>query len=192
LSYTATKEYFSKRDANRAHKKYGDSVFLFSPREGVTCNRRTETCSRPQWTKRVFGDEASRLRQLDRRNMRPDRDVRPDRDDRAADNRLPRRLRERLDDDDAGPNLWPPAQARDDERAARRRLLMLSGPGADDDDRLRRLPTSRIQRDDRDDSERPRLRPRNGDTDRPLLPRRMRPETRERSGGGGCTRNLCD
>jgi hypothetical protein len=67
-------------------------------------------------------------------------------------------------------------QARDDERATGRKLPTLNR-GADDDDRLRRSPMSPAQRDD---SDRPRARPRNGDTDQLLLPRR-----REKHEGGG-------
>ena len=49
-SYHATKRYLGERDANRAYKKYGDSVFLFSPRPGVSCDRRSKECSDGQWT----------------------------------------------------------------------------------------------------------------------------------------------
>jgi hypothetical protein len=49
-SYHATARYLGERDANRAYKKYGDSVFLFSPRPGVSCDRRTQECSDGQWT----------------------------------------------------------------------------------------------------------------------------------------------
>jgi hypothetical protein len=49
-SYHATARYLGERDANQAYKKYGDSVFLFSPRPGVSCDRRTQECSDGQWT----------------------------------------------------------------------------------------------------------------------------------------------
>jgi hypothetical protein len=162
LSYTATREFFGEREAKRAYRKYGDSVFLFSPREGVTCNRRTETCTRPQWTQRIFGDEPSRPRQLDRRNIRPDRDD----DDRAADDRLPRRLRERIDDDDAGPILLPPARARDTERTVERSLPAPNRRA--DDIGPRRSPPARLERDDNDQ---PRSRPGSDNTGPLLLPR---------------------
>lgn len=44
-SYQATARYLGESEANRAYKKYGDSVFLFSPRPGVSCDRRTKACS---------------------------------------------------------------------------------------------------------------------------------------------------
>ena len=45
LSYHATARYLGEKEANRAYKKYGNKVFLFSPQRGVVCDRRTETCS---------------------------------------------------------------------------------------------------------------------------------------------------
>lgn len=45
LSYHATARYLGEKEANRAYKKYGNKVFLFSPRKGVVCDRRTETCT---------------------------------------------------------------------------------------------------------------------------------------------------
>lgn len=45
LSYHATARYLGEREANQAYKKYGNKVFLFSPRKGVVCDRRTETCT---------------------------------------------------------------------------------------------------------------------------------------------------
>ena len=50
ISYLATKKYLGKKEANRAYKKYGNQVFLFSPKPGVICDRRTESCSSKQWT----------------------------------------------------------------------------------------------------------------------------------------------
>ena len=55
-SYHATKRYLGEREANRAYKKYGDSVFLFSPRPGVSCDRRTQECSDGQSTDRAAPD----------------------------------------------------------------------------------------------------------------------------------------
>ena len=45
LSYHATARYLGEKEANRAYKKYGNQVFLFSPKRGVVCDRRTETCT---------------------------------------------------------------------------------------------------------------------------------------------------
>lgn len=45
LSYQATKRYLGEHEANRAYKRYGDQVFLFSPTRGIVCDRRTERCS---------------------------------------------------------------------------------------------------------------------------------------------------
>ena len=45
ISYYATKRFFGEKDANRAYKKYGKQVFLFSPKNGVICDRRTDSCS---------------------------------------------------------------------------------------------------------------------------------------------------
>jgi hypothetical protein len=45
----ATARYLGEREANRAYKKYGKQVFLFSPKRGVVCDRRTESCTRKNW-----------------------------------------------------------------------------------------------------------------------------------------------
>jgi hypothetical protein len=50
LSYHATARYLGESEANRAYKKYGKQVFLFSPQRGVVCDRRTETCTGKRWT----------------------------------------------------------------------------------------------------------------------------------------------
>jgi len=60
-SYQATARYLGESEANRAYKKYGDSVFLFSPRPGVGCDRRTKECSDGQWTGRAASDPLRRL-----------------------------------------------------------------------------------------------------------------------------------
>ena len=60
-SYHATKRYLGEREANSAYKKYGDSVFLFSPRPGVSCDRRTKECS--------DGMAPDPLKRLERGNM---------------------------------------------------------------------------------------------------------------------------
>lgn len=49
LSYHATARYLGEREANRAYKKYGNQVFLFSPKRGVVCDRRTESCTKKHW-----------------------------------------------------------------------------------------------------------------------------------------------
>lgn len=49
LSYHATARYLGEREANRAYKHYGNQVFLFSPRRGVVCDRRTESCTKKNW-----------------------------------------------------------------------------------------------------------------------------------------------
>ena len=50
LSYHATARYLGEQEANRAYKRYGNKVFLFSPQRGVVCDRRTETCSDKRWS----------------------------------------------------------------------------------------------------------------------------------------------
>jgi hypothetical protein len=50
LSYHATARYLGEKEANRAYKKYGNKVFLFSPQRGVTCDRRTESCTGKSWS----------------------------------------------------------------------------------------------------------------------------------------------
>jgi hypothetical protein len=49
ISYHATARFLGEREANRAYKKYGNQVFLFSPRQGVVCDRRTESCTQKRW-----------------------------------------------------------------------------------------------------------------------------------------------
>lgn len=90
LSYDATQRYLGEREANRAARKYGDKVFVFSPKDGVTCDRRSQSCSRDRWTNRIFGDDTrSRPRQVEMR----DREKRQD-DDRVATKRILRDDRE--------------------------------------------------------------------------------------------------
>ena len=60
-SYYATARYLGESEANQAYNKYGDSVFLFSPRPGVSCDRRTKECSDGQWTGRAAPDPLRRL-----------------------------------------------------------------------------------------------------------------------------------
>jgi hypothetical protein len=59
LSYYATKRYVGEREANRAKKKYGDKVFLFSPKRGVICDRRTQTCTKARWANSGYGNGGS-------------------------------------------------------------------------------------------------------------------------------------
>lgn len=49
ISYHATKRFLGERKANRAYKKYGKQVFLFSPKRGIVCDRRTDSCSYKRW-----------------------------------------------------------------------------------------------------------------------------------------------
>ena len=49
LSYHATARYLGEKEANRAVKKYGNQVFLFSPKRGVVCDRRNESCTKKNW-----------------------------------------------------------------------------------------------------------------------------------------------
>jgi hypothetical protein len=60
-SYDATARYLGESEANRAYRKYGDSVFLFSPRPGVSCDRRTKECSDGAWVDRAAPDPLKRL-----------------------------------------------------------------------------------------------------------------------------------
>jgi hypothetical protein len=60
-SYYATARYLGESEANQAYHKYGDSVFLFSPRPGVSCDRRTKDCSDGQWTRHATRDPLKRL-----------------------------------------------------------------------------------------------------------------------------------
>jgi hypothetical protein len=63
LSYQATARYLGEREANRAYKKYGKQVFLFSPKRGVVCDRRTETCTNKRLANGNYGDPFSRSTQ---------------------------------------------------------------------------------------------------------------------------------
>jgi len=54
ISYHATKRFFGEKDANRAYKKYGQQVFLFSPKNGVICDRRTDSCTNKRWANGNF------------------------------------------------------------------------------------------------------------------------------------------
>jgi hypothetical protein len=54
ISYHATKRFFGEKDANRAYKTYGKQVFLFSPRNGVICDRRTDSCTNKRWANGNF------------------------------------------------------------------------------------------------------------------------------------------
>jgi hypothetical protein len=51
ISYHATMRFLGEREANRAYKKYGKQVLLFSPKRGVVCNRRTNSCTSERWVR---------------------------------------------------------------------------------------------------------------------------------------------
>jgi hypothetical protein len=63
ISYHATARYFGEKDANRAYKKYGKQVFLFSPKAGVVCNRRTDSCTTKRWVNGNSGNSFNRSTQ---------------------------------------------------------------------------------------------------------------------------------
>lgn len=63
LSYKATARYLGEKEANRAYKKYGNRVFLFSPERGVVCDRRTETCNNKRSANNNFGNSDNRSTQ---------------------------------------------------------------------------------------------------------------------------------
>jgi hypothetical protein len=63
ISYHATARYLGERDANRAYKKYGNRVFLFSPERGVICDRRTDSCTNKRWANNNFGNSHDRSTQ---------------------------------------------------------------------------------------------------------------------------------
>jgi hypothetical protein len=63
LSYHATMRYLGEKEANRAYKKYGKQVFLFSPKRGVVCDRRTETCTNKRVANGNFGNTYNRSTQ---------------------------------------------------------------------------------------------------------------------------------
>lgn len=56
VSYYATARYLGEKEANRAYKKYGKQVFLFSPRAGVICDRRTDSCNTRHWGNSTYGN----------------------------------------------------------------------------------------------------------------------------------------
>ena len=122
-SYHATKRYLGEREANRAYKKYGDSVFLFSPRPGVSCDRRTQECSDGQWTDRAAPDP---LKRLERGN--------------------PGSVGSALGDDDDPLRRVAPAQRTDDEPAKRvkPRIEAPPPPMADNNNEVAR-PSRRVQ-----------------------------------------------
>jgi hypothetical protein len=139
-SYHATKRYLGEREANRAYKKYGDSVFLFSPRPGVSCDRRTEECSDGAWT-----DRADPMKRLERGN--------PGSVGSGSG----------FEDDDAPVRRVAPAQRIDDEDARTKRVKprieASPPPMADNDDDVVR-PSRRVQ------SEQPKARPRLNSNDK--------------------------
>ena len=60
ISYYATARYLGEREANRAYKKYGKQVFLFSPKRGVICDRRTDRCANKHWASNNYGNWQAR------------------------------------------------------------------------------------------------------------------------------------
>ena len=63
ISYHATKRYFGEKDANRAYKKYVKQVFLFSPKRGIICDRRSDSCTSKRWASDDFGTSSHRSTQ---------------------------------------------------------------------------------------------------------------------------------
>lgn len=132
-SYHATKRYLGEREANRAYKKYGDSVFLFSPRSGVSCDRRTKECSDGEWT------APERKKQIERGNVGSIGSGRVFDDDDKLTRRKPRAERMANGDDDVA-------------RPARR--LERQQRNSDDDALVRRKPRAERMAND-DDKARP-------------------------------------
>ena len=125
-SYHATARYLGESEANRAYKKYGDSVFLFSPRPGVSCDRRTKECSDGQW---------------------PDRAVRDRKKRHEPGNFGSVGSGVGFDDDDAPVRRVAPAQRSDDKAASTKRIkprTQAKPRMADNDDDVAR-PTRRVQ-----------------------------------------------
>ena len=141
-SYYATARYLGESEANRAYKKYGDSVFLFSPRPGVSCDRRTEECSDGEWTDRATPDS---LKRLERGNLGSVGSG------------------SGFDDDDVPVRRVAPAQRTDDEAAPTKRIKpqreAAPPPMADNDADVAR-PTRRVQ------SEQPKALPRLNSNDK--------------------------
>ena len=134
-SYQATARYLGEREANQAYDKYGDSVFLFSPRPGVSCDRRTKECSDGQWTGRAAPDP---LRRLEPGNM----------GSIGAGSGF--------EDDDQPVRRVAPARRTDDDDAVSKRIsprVEAPPPMADNDDDVAR-PARRVQ------TQRPEARPR--------------------------------
>jgi hypothetical protein len=192
-SYEATARHLGEREANRAYKKYGDNVFLFSPRPGVSCDRRSQECSDGQWTDRAAPD---RMKRLERRNVgavgsgsgfedgdAPIRRVAPA---RRTKDEVPLDPLGRLEpgnigsvgsdpgfDDDAPVRRVAPAQRGDDEAAPTRRnkpRLDASPPPIADNDNDVVRPSRRAQ------------------SEQPDAPPRLKSNDKVRDGGAG---NAC-
>lgn len=142
VSYHATKRYLGEREANGAYKKYGDSVFLFSPRPGVSCDRRTRECS--------DGMAPDPLKRLEPGNMGSVGSG------------------SGFDDDDAPVRRVAPVQRTDDEAAPQRIEPRIEArppmAGRDSDDDVVR-PSRRAQSEQRQ-SEQPRAVPRLNSNDK--------------------------
>ena len=125
-SYYATARYLGESEANDAYHKYGDSVFLFSPRPGVSCDRRTKDCSDGQWTGRRTSDPLKRLEPGNMGSIGSGSG---------------------FDDDDMPVRRVAPAQRNNDDDAIPRRIaprVEAAPPMADNDDDAAR-PARRVQ-----------------------------------------------
>lgn len=112
-SYSATARYLGESEANRAYHKYGDSVFLFSPRPGVSCDRRTKDCSDGQPAGRTARDPLKRLEPGNDDDL-PVRRVAPAQRSND-DDAIPKRIAPRVD-------AAPPMADNDDDVARPRRV----------------------------------------------------------------------
>ena len=63
ISYQATARFLGEQEANRAYKRYGKQVFLFSPKRGVICDRRTDSCTNKRWANNDDDNSYSRSTQ---------------------------------------------------------------------------------------------------------------------------------
>jgi hypothetical protein len=125
-SYYATARYLGESEANHAYKKYGDSVFLFSPRSGVSCDRRTKECSDGQPTNRTAPDPVNRIEPGNMGSIGAGSGI---------------------DDDDQPVRRVAPARRTDDDAAVNKRItprVEASPPMADNDGDVAR-PARRVQ-----------------------------------------------
>jgi hypothetical protein len=155
-SYHATARYLGESEANRAYKKYGDSVFLFSPRPGVSCDRRSKECSDGEWT------APERLKRIEPRNMGSVGSG------------------SGFDDDDAPVRRVAPAPRTDKEAAPTKRTKprreAVPPPMANNDDDVAR-PSRRVQ-SQQPQSQQPQ-------SQQPKAPRRLNSNDKVSDGGAG-------